>query len=159
MVLFSFASVSSGWAAYGDDVEVSTNPIGSPFFRHLANQYNLELKELVKLEDRGFGRTETITLILISSATGKYFKDLAKRRLKEKIHLKDLAEEAQLNYGLISLQAQEIKTSIEAKGDRNLPPPVFATPSPTPAPVKKEKKDKKKKPTKEKKIEERPEPL
>jgi hypothetical protein len=113
----------------------------------------LDLKDLVKLEKRGFGRVETVSLILISSATGKYFKDLAKRRLKEKISLRDLAAEAKLDYNAIHSRAQEIKLTLEAKGDRTLPPPVFETPSPTPAP--KEKK-KKKREEKESKHEEAP---
>lgn len=140
-------------AAY-DEPEISTNPIGSPFFRHLAADYQLDIKELVKLEDRGFGRAETVTLILISSATGTYFKDLAKRRLKDKILLKDLAAESNQDFNSIWNQAQSIKTAIESRGDQNLPPPVYATPSPTPEPEKKPKKEKKKKSKKEKSSEE-----
>ncbi len=134
-------------AAY-DEPEISTNPIGSSFFRHLAADYNLDIKELVKLEDRGFGRAETITLVLISSATGTYFKDLVKRRLKDKILLRDLAVESNLDFNTLWTQAQSIKATIETKGDQNLPPPVFATPAPTPEPEKKTKKEKKPKKSK-----------
>lgn len=108
--------------------EISSQPIGSAFFRHLAYDYHLDLQDLVKLEKRGFGRAETISLILISSATGTYFKDLAKRRLKEKILLRNLAAEANLNYETLQKEVIKIKTTIESKGDKNLPPPVFQEP-------------------------------
>lgn len=140
--------VSLSWSpvrAYEEPTEISTQPIGSPFFRHLAADYHLDLKELVKLEKRGFGRAETITLVLISSGTDKTFKDLAKRRLKEKISLEALANERGIDYNKLYLDVRKIKEQIEAKGDQNLPPPVFETPSPTPTPVPKEKKKKREK--------------
>ncbi|MCB4755762.1 MAG: hypothetical protein LHV69_01785 [Elusimicrobia bacterium] len=107
------------------EVKLSTNPIGSPFFRHLAFDRNLDLREVVKFEKKGFGRAETVTLILISSATGKPLKEYGKRRLKEKVTLRQFAEEAKLDYDALYRQARAIKEGIEAKGDKNLPPPVF----------------------------------
>ena len=106
-------------------IEVSTTPIGSPFLRHFAYDYNLNLKDLVKFEKRGFGRTEIISLALISQKTGKPMKEYGKRRIKNQVPLKDLAKEAGMDYGELYSKARRIKGEIEAKGDINLPPPIF----------------------------------
>jgi hypothetical protein len=106
-------------------VDVSTAPIGSPFLRHYAYDYNLDLKTLVKFEKRGFGRTEIITLALISEKTGKPMKEYGKRRIKDHVPIRTLAQEAGMDYSELHKKARQIKTEIEAKGDKNLPPPVF----------------------------------
>lgn len=127
----------AGAAFAADDygTEVSTQPLGSPFFRHLAFDFGLDIHDVVKLERRGFGRTETVAIVLISKSTGTGFKEYAKRRLKDKVLLKDLADEAKLDYPTLMKNAKAIKEGIEAKGDQNLPPPVFeASPSPSPSP-------------------------
>ena len=121
----------SAASAQGFETEVSTQPLGSPYYRHLAFDFNLDLQDLVKLEKRGFGRNEVVTIILISKATGTSFKDYAKRRLKDKVLLKVLAAEAQLDYATLIKNTTAIKEGIEAKGDKNLPPPQFE-PTPTP---------------------------
>jgi len=123
-----------------DDVVLSTTPIGSPFLRHYAYDYNLDLNRLVRFEKRGFSRSEIITLALISEKTGKPMKDYGNRRLKEHVTLKQLAEEEGMDYAPLYEKAQTIKKAIEAKGDQNLPPPVFEKkpdpdPSPTPPPL------------------------
>lgn len=110
---------------YPEEVAVSTIPIGSPFLRHYANDYHLDLYELVKFEKRGFGRSEIITLALISQKTGKAMKEYGKRRLNEKVTLKALAEEAGMDYAAVYQDAQNIKKTVELKGDQNLPPPLF----------------------------------
>jgi hypothetical protein len=128
-----------------DEVKLSTTPIGSPFLRHYANDYHLDLYELVKFEKRGFGRSEIITIALISQKTGKPMKEYGKRRLNEKgLTLKKLAEEAGMDYAVVYEQAQSIKKIVEAKGDQNLPPPVFekkADPDKTDKELKEEKKN------------------
>jgi hypothetical protein len=63
--------------------------------------------------------------------------------MKDRVSMKELAAEANLNYDDLAKEAREIKIRIEAKGDQNLPPPVFEVPSPTP--LETPKKDKKKK--------------
>ncbi len=122
-------------AVFADDfgVDVSTQPLGSPFFRHLAFDFGLDIHDVVKLERHGFGRGETVTIVLIAKATGASFKDYAKRRLKDQVPLKDLASEAKLDYPTLLKNVRAVKEGIEAKGDQNLPPPVFE-PSPTPEP-------------------------
>lgn len=124
-----------------EDVKVSTHPIGSPFYRHLAFDYNIDLRELVKFEKKGFGRTEIVTLILISTHTKIPLKDYGNKRLKDKVKLRTLAEEAKMDYDALYKQARTIKEQIEEKGDSQLPPPVFE-PQPTPTPIKKNKKKK-----------------
>ncbi len=127
-VLFIFFLLTAGFLhayEFEDEVEPSTSPIGSPFYRHLAHDFNLDLKDLVKFEKKGFGRGEIVTLILISTTTGKPLKEYGKRRLKEKPSLRELATEAKLDYDALYLKARRIKEGIEAKGDTNLPPPVF----------------------------------
>jgi len=109
----------------GQTPAVSTNPIGSPFYRHLAQEFNLDMHEVVKFERKGFGRGETVTIVLISSATGKPLSEYGKRRMRERVSLRTLAAEANLNYDALHARASAIKVQIEAKGDRELPPPVF----------------------------------
>ncbi|MFN0118131.1 MAG: hypothetical protein ACKVQC_07575 [Elusimicrobiota bacterium] len=123
---FSFISLHARW---GDDeeVEVSTLPIGSNFYRHLAQEFNLNLHHLVKFEKSGVGRSEMISLILISTGSGKSLQNLGKDRYKSKKTLKQLAEENSLRYVDIYQNAVNIKKVIEAKGDLDLPPPVFET--------------------------------
>lgn len=110
------------------EVQISSTPIGSPFFRHLAYDFNLDLEELVKFEKKGFGRAETVTLVLLSKTTGKPLKEFGKRRLKEDVTLKTMAEEASLDYATLYKVVGFVKEGIEAKGENNLPPPVFQSP-------------------------------
>ncbi|MCG3203393.1 MAG: hypothetical protein KCHDKBKB_00050 [Elusimicrobia bacterium] len=134
-------------AFYDEGLPVSTHPIGSPFYRHLAQETNIDLRELVKFEKRGFGRSEIITLIFISSATGKPLKDYGQRRLKDKVSLRELAAEAQLDYSELHKRVKEFKTRLEFLGDDLLPPPVYEVDTSTqvsPSQSKK-KKDKRKK--------------
>ena len=133
-------------AAYDDEPEPSTAPIGSSFYRHLAFQMNLDLKELEKFEKRGFGRSEIITLIFISHSTGVPLKDYGKRRLKDKVSLRDLAAEAKMDYDTLEKNVRTVKEAIEAQGDTLLPQPVFEVNT-----VETEEKEKSKKKDKEKK--------
>lgn len=135
--LFGLAAAAS--AAFEPEPSPSTGPIGGAFYRHLAHDFGLDIRELVKLERRGFGRGEVVTIVLISKATGTGFKDYAKRRLKDKVLLKDLAAEAGLDYPTLLKNVRAIKEGIEAKGDAHLPPPVYE-PSPTPQPGKRKPK-------------------
>ncbi len=137
LVLASWVSVCS--AGFEPTPTPSTAPIGSSFYRHVAYDFNLDLRELVKLEKRGFGRGELVTLVLISSTTGTSVKDYAKRRIKDKVLLKDLAREAGLDYPTLQKRAQVIKLDIEARPDETLPPPLF---EPTPTPPQRRKKAK-----------------
>jgi hypothetical protein len=132
MIAAALIAVFSGRArAAYDEVDLSTQPIGSSFYRHLAFDFGLDIRDLVKLERRGFGHNEVVTIVLLSKATGTSVKDYAKRRLKDEVLLKDLAAEAGLDYPTLLKNARAIKEGIESKGDMNLPPPVFeASPSP-----------------------------
>lgn len=121
--------------------EISTAPLGSPFFRHLAFDYNLDIRDLVRLERRGFGRGESVALVLIAKSTTTTVRELARRRLRDKTSLADLAKEMNLDYPTLRRNVEAIKEGIEAKGDQNLPAPVFE-PTPTPAPPKKKKRKK-----------------
>lgn len=112
--------------------------------RHLASQYNVDLHDLVKFEKRGFGRTETITLVLLSQATNKPLKEYAKERLKNKTPLRELSKQAGVDYQALYNVVQDIKNDIESMGDKNLPPPVFDKKPKDPEDIKKEKKLKKK---------------
>lgn len=94
----------------------------------------------MKFEKRGFGRSEIITIALISQKTGKPMKEYGKRRLNEKVTLKKLAEEAGMDYSALYKQAQDTKKNIELKGEQNLPPPLFEK-KPDPASNDKDKKD------------------
>lgn len=126
-----FIAVTLAGLAYADDSydpKPSTAPIGSSFLRHFAYDFGFDLKELVKFEKRGFGRAEIITLALISMTTGKPLVDYGKRRLKENVTLKTIAEEASLDYPSLYQTVRTIKEDIEAEGDNNLPPPVFEDP-------------------------------
>lgn len=127
-------------------VEYSTTPIGSPFLRHYADRFSLDLRKLIQYEERGFGRAEIITLVEISSHTGVLLKEYGKRRLKNEVTLRELAKEANMEYEPLYQRAQKIKTEIEALGNENLPPPVFKEIKDP----KKEKKERKKKKKKEK---------
>jgi hypothetical protein len=115
-------------AEYDDEPKVSTAPIGSPFFRHLANDFSLDIHDVALFEKKGFGRAETVTIVLISSVTGNSLKSYGRRRLKERVPLEQLAREAGLDYPTLLRVATIIKQGIESKGENNLPPPVFAAP-------------------------------
>lgn len=141
----SFINASSTTIS-NDSVEYSTVPIGSSFMRHLAHELNEDIKLLDKMEKRGFGRAETITLGLISKQSQKPLKELAKERLKEKTPLKTMAERAGINYTELYPSVQAIKRDIEIKGESGLPDPVFEKLPEKEKPKKKEKKKKKTEP-------------
>jgi hypothetical protein len=150
-------------AAYQDpEIELSTDPIGSSYYRHLARESNIDLRELVKFERRGFGRTEINILILISSGSVQTLKDFGNRRLKEKTSLEEMVRGAGFDFDTVYVKARELKTTIEAMGDNDLPPPVFeatlstATVSPK---LTKEEKRRLKKERKEKRAQEETSPL
>ena len=121
-------------AEWAETPTVSTQPIGSPFFRHLAVEMNQDLKELHKFEKAGYGRVEIITLLLLSQSTGLKLEEYANLRIKDRKSLRQLTADAKLDYGTIHQQARNLKEKIEAMGANNLPPPIFAEPSPTPTP-------------------------
>lgn len=126
-------------------VSLSTTPLGSPFYRHLASDFDIPMKELVKFERKGFGRSEIVELVLISKNDVKKLKELGNRRIKDTVSMETLVKEAGLNYRDIVNVARDIKTEIESRGDKNLPAPVYdvfsstAAPTPTPKPPKKKK--------------------
>ncbi len=136
---------SSSHAAWDEPPAVSTDPIGSPFYRHLAQQANLDLRTLVRFEKRGFGRNEICSLVLLSSATHVDIKDYGKRRLKDKVTIQQFADEGHVDYDDLMTRSREMKRRIEAMGDRNLPPPVYPEPSPSETPDDKKEKGKKQK--------------
>ncbi len=111
-----------------EEIAASTTPIGSPFYRHLADDFNLDLRELVKFERKGFSRTEIITLVLISDSDVKKLKEIGNRRIKDLVPLETLVKEAGLEYRSIYKVVRQMKSDIEERGDKNLPPPVFEKP-------------------------------
>lgn len=139
---FLMAGCAYGYEEESKDIVPSTNPVGSSFYRHLAHDYGIDIRELVKFERRGFGRTEIVALVMISTTTGKSIKDYGRRRLRDKVTLKALAQEAGLDYGTLYRVSRTIKEEIESRSPDNLPPPVFDIPTPeaTPPPEKKEKR-------------------
>ncbi len=163
--MFFALSLNAAWQE--PEPEISTQPIGSPYYRHLAQDMNQDLRQLVKFEKKGFGRSEIVALIIISSTTGKPLKGYGNRRLKDKVTLQQLADEAHIDYAQLMTESKRVKELIEAKGDKNLPPALYEmgeilpTPSPTPLSkkdAKKQKKEQKKKEQLEKKQEKPAEP-
>jgi len=122
--LFSSPTLVFAKPNFGD-VSGSTQPIGSPFYRHTAFDFDIDLKELVKFEKKGFGRSEIISLILLSKISGAPLKEYGKRRLKMESTLKNLTLEAGLDYVTLYKLVLVLKESIESKGETNLPAPVF----------------------------------
>jgi hypothetical protein len=122
------------------EVASSTMPLGSPYYRFLANDFDIDLRELVKFERKGFGRSEIAMLVVLSGSDVKKLKALGNRRIKDQVSMETLAKEAGYNYRDLVKVAREIKADIEAKGDKDLPPPVFPTPSVSPSPTPKAKK-------------------
>ncbi len=143
LAALAFAATAAH-AYYQDEPEVSTAPIGSSYYRHLAQMTNVDLRELVKFERRGFGRTEINVLILISSGSVQTLKDYGNRRLKDNVSLNDLIKESNHDHDVIYAKAREMKAAIEAMGDQNLPPPVYdvAASTTSATPQKKKKKGK-----------------
>ena len=131
-------------AAYPDpEPSVSTAPIGSSYYRHLAQETSTDIRDLVKFERRGFGRTEINILILISNGSVQTLKDYGNRRIKESVPLKKLVSEAGKDFDEIYGRARELKSRIEKMGDSNLPPAVYEVAISTPdadVPVKKKKR-------------------
>lgn len=109
------------------DLKVSTQPIGSSYYRHVAFDFGLDLKKLIRYEKRGFGRAEIINLILLAKITGDKLKNFGNRRLKREATLKQMTEEAGLDYVTMYKVVQVLKKALEDKGDKNLPPPVVLT--------------------------------
>jgi hypothetical protein len=103
------------------DLTPSTTPIGSSYYRHLAYDFDIPIKELVKFERKGFGRIEIVEIILIANSMEKSPKDLGNRRIKDHVSMETLAKEAGLNYQELAKVAREIKTEIESRGDKDLP--------------------------------------
>jgi len=112
-------------ASKDSETKISTQPIGSSYYRHLAFDMDWDLKKLVRYEKKGFGRAEIITLMLLSKITGAPLKDYGNRRLKKETTLKDMTEEAGLNYVTLYKIVRELKKGIESKGAKNLPPPIY----------------------------------
>ena len=111
-----------------EEIAASTTPIGSSFYRHLADDFNIDLKELVKFERKGFSRTEIVTLVLISDSDVKKLKEIGNRRIKDLVPLEKLVKEAGYEYRTINKVVRQMKSEIEERGDKNLPPPVFEKP-------------------------------
>src|SRR5262249_54846231 len=92
------AMASAAHAVSEEEPAVSTQPIGTPFYRHLAWDMNVDLRELVKFERHGFGRAEIVTIVLLSKTTGAALKDYGRRRVRDRTLLRDLTIEAGLDY-------------------------------------------------------------
>jgi hypothetical protein len=148
-LLVALTGAANAWD--GEEPAVSTHPIGSSYYRHLAADFDIDLHELIKFERKGFGRAEIVTLILISQQVNKPLKDLGNRRIKDQVLLKDLAKEAKLDYDSLYLTAREIKADIESRGDKNLPPPVFEKVKEDPEKLRREKAKEEKRKRKEEK--------
>lgn len=106
-------------------VGTSTTPIGSPYYRYLAYDFDIPIKELVKFERKGFGRVEIVEIILIANAEDKPIKELGNRRIKDHVPMETLAKEAGLNYREVVKVAREIKEEIESRDLKDLPPAVY----------------------------------
>src|SRR4051812_38488824 len=78
----------------GSDVQLSTTPLGSSYYRHLADDFDIPIKELVKFERKGFGRMEIVEIILIANSQEKPIKELGNRRIKDHVSMETLAKEA-----------------------------------------------------------------
>ena len=115
--------VKAAWVE--PEPDISTQPIGSPFYRHLAQELNLDLRQLVKFEKNGVGRSEIVALIMISSSTGKPLRDYGNRRLKTNVTLEELAAEAHIDHAKLISEARGVKEQIEAMGETDLPPPLY----------------------------------
>jgi hypothetical protein len=121
-------SLSTGTAG----VQVSTTPLGSPFYRHLAQDFDIPMREMIKFERKGFGRSEMVEIILIAKTGNKTIKELGNRRIKDHVPMETLAKEAGMNYREMSKAARDIKLDIEARGEKDLPPPVYEISTSTP---------------------------
>ena len=129
------------------DVVYSTTPLGSPYYRHLAQDFNIDIKELVKFERKGFGRQEIVMLIIIANTLEKPLKEIGNRRIKEKVPMDVLVKEAKLNYGELVSAARDVKEDIESRGLKDLPKAVYdvanSTPGVVASPAPKKKKENK----------------
>jgi hypothetical protein len=126
-------SVSVNKSSASAEVKLSTNPVGSPFIRHLASDFQVDVIKLSKFEKRGFSRSEIITLLLISEKTKKPMKELGTERLKSQIPLRDMAKREAMDYDELYQMVKDIKEDVESRGEHGLPPPVFE-PVASPAP-------------------------
>ncbi len=130
IMIFSAGSAWAGKDKQGkkptaEEIAASTTPVGSPFYRHLADDFNIDIRELVKFERKGFSRTEIITLVLLSDSDVKKLKEMGNRRIKEHTPMDTFVQEAGLEYRSLLKVVRQIKQDIEERGDKNLPPPVF----------------------------------
>lgn len=105
------------------DIDSSTEPLRktpTTFARRLAQKADWPLEKIEKLERKGYGRTEIISLIEIARRSPKTWDDLVKERDKGK-KMRELAEEAALNYNEVFRRAQKLRDEINAEVEGQLP--------------------------------------
>jgi hypothetical protein len=85
----------------------------TPFTKELAQRVDWPLDKLEKIERKGFGRTEMISLVAIARKSRKSWDRLVKDRDKG-VPLRSLAEEAGLVYLDVFRNSQKLKTEIDA---------------------------------------------
>lgn len=92
----------------------------NPLIVELAERFSVEEKELNKLHKRGYGYLELVKLLLISKKANKPLEEIVKKRDKGK-KISKLAEEYELKYREIHLEAQKIREEIE-DSSKTIPP-------------------------------------
>ncbi|MBI4395621.1 MAG: hypothetical protein HY548_00905 [Elusimicrobia bacterium] len=120
LFMLAVPALAQGLDAPESEIETSTAPLKtypSPFTKALAERFDRPVDPLKKLEMTGYGRTEMITLILISSESAKPWDELIKERGKG-TKLRKIAEDAGLNYNDIFRRSEQIRKEINA----TLPP-------------------------------------
>lgn len=90
------------------------------FIFELAERFSLEEKKLNKLYNRGYGYLELIKIILIAKKADKPLEEIVKKRDKGK-KMRKIAEEYQLDYQKIHLEALKIKDEIRSFSEVSRP--------------------------------------
>lgn len=82
------------------------------FIERIAIKFDQKSDDLQPLRRKGYGKVEIIKLVLISQKSNQPLKELVKKRDKNE-RLTKIAQEYNLDYKQINLEAYEIKEEIE----------------------------------------------
>lgn len=117
-VFYMFGATQEVEFGFGFEIIPSTEvkrierePIKDGFMEKIAKRFEMNLEELNKLRDNGYGRFELIRMILISTESGKNFEEIV--NMRKKMKLKNIAKELKINYKFIYFLARRIKQELE----------------------------------------------
>lgn len=118
MIWIVLLLIAAPAAAANEAVAIATNtttsgtPASEPFTAAAAKKLGRNEADLAALRRQGFGKTEILSFSAIARASKKTWEALLKERLQGK-HLRNLAEEAGLDYDALFERSSALRDEIE----------------------------------------------